>query len=140
MSTNITCWLNTSPTKQSVWLKPIGSGLVKGNIFVNGLASGDRDVIVGLLRKCFGRGVSVVVDLPIEGIVADKSGALGTTALTATAIVDLIESAMDRPTPVADPALVERASAIADRLAGLPARAPRPSVEADDDDGDPFGV
>lgn len=141
MSTTIKGWLNTSATKESVWVKPTGSGPIQTSVFVNGLSPADRTIIVELLRACFGRGISVVVDLPIEGIVASKSGALGTTALTASMIVDIVESAMNRPAPEADPIVVERASAILERLSALPAR-PTPTsapAEKTDDEGISFG-
>lgn len=136
MSTTIKGWVNTSPTKDLVWVKPAGSGPITQSVFINGLSPADRTIIVELLRACFAKGVSVVVDLPIEGISASKTGALGTTALTASMIVDIVESALDRPAPEADPVILERASAIGRRLSALPARKATTSSSAPADEKD----
>jgi hypothetical protein len=138
MSTSITCWLNTSATKASLWFAPTGGQPVSGSIFINGLASADRDELVQVLRDCFGR-VSVKADIPIDAIQTTKSGSLATVAFTADDLFGFIDGAIERASApkVASPGVSERASALRGRLDAMPKASAKAST-APAGDNDPF--
>lgn len=132
MSNQLTCWLNTSATKDSVWVKPKDTnGLVSDSVFVNLESKDALAVLVAVLRQAFAKKVSYEVAIDTADIQRSKSGSLFVKSTLAEVLDCMVETVRAESTPV-DPKALAKAEAL---LADL---AKRESVSvspvADDDE------
>ena len=131
--TTLTGWLNTSATKDSVWVKPKDTNtLVNTNIFVNLESKDALRELVGLLRDAFVAKTSYELIVETSNIQRSKGGSLFIETTLAAVLKSMTEAAHAEAVPV-DPEAVALARSI---RANLATRKPRETeastVESDD--------
>jgi hypothetical protein len=99
MSTILNFWLNTSPTKPTVWLVD-KSGLLKGSVFVNLESTQARDDLVAHLRLAYDKGVSYELAVDVKNIDTTKPTAMKIKLDLDTVISNKIETVKAEPKPV----------------------------------------
>lgn len=112
----ITCWLNTSANKPSVWAKPKATGVITENIFVNLESNDAMDALVAILRAAFEAKVSYEITVDIESIQRSKSGSFFVKSDLATMLNTMVETVRVETKPVA-PETMAKADAILAQLA-----------------------
>jgi vesicle coat complex subunit len=117
MST-LTCWLNTSPTKPTVWLVD-KSSLLKGSVFVNLESSQARDILVDILRSAYTKGVSYELLVDVSDINTAKPTAMNIKLDLETVLSNMVETVKAPPKPV-DAKVLSKAEAMLAKLAALP--------------------
>lgn len=129
--TTLTGWLNTSATKDSVWVKPKDTNtLVDTNIFVNLESKDALRILVAILREAFVKKVSYEVTVEMTDIQRSKGGSLFIKSTLAEVLAAMTESARAESTPV-DPKALAKAQALLAELAKR--EVPEaPAVESDD--------
>jgi hypothetical protein len=99
MSTILNFWLNTSPTKQTVWLVD-KSGLLKGSVFVNLESTQARDLLVDALRKAYDKGVSYELAVDVKDINTAKPTAMNLRVDLDTVLSTMVQTVKAEPKPV----------------------------------------
>lgn len=129
--TTLTGWLNTSATKDSVWVKPKDTNtLVNTNIFVNLESKEALLILVAILREAFTKKVSYEMLVETADIQRSKGGSLFIKSTLAEVLGAMTESARAESTPV-DPKALAKAQALLAELAKR--EVPEaPAVESDD--------
>lgn len=129
--TTLTGWLNTSATKDSVWVKPKDTNtLVNTNIFVNLESKDALLILVAILREAFTKKVSYEMLVETADIQRSKGGSLFIKSTLAEVLAAMTESARAESTPV-DPKALAKAQALLAELAKR--EVPEaPAVESDD--------
>lgn len=129
--TTLTGWLNTSATKDSVWVKPKDTNtLVNTNIFVNLESKDALLILVAILREAFVKKVSYEMLVETADIQRSKGGSLFIKSTLAEVLAAMTESARAESTPV-DPKALAKAQALLAELAKR--EVPEaPAVESDD--------
>lgn len=129
--TTLTGWLNTSATKDSVWVKPKDTNtLVNTNIFVNLESKDALLILVAILREAFTKKVSYEMIVETADIQRSKGGSLFIKSTLAEVLAAMTESARAESTPV-DPKALAKAQALLAELAKR--ETPEaPAVESDD--------
>jgi len=129
--TTLTGWLNTSATKDSVWVKPKDTNtLVNTNIFVNLESKDALLILVAILREAFVKKVSYEMVVETADIQRSKGGSLFIKSTLAEVLAAMTESARAESTPV-DPKALAKAQALLAELAKR--EVPEaPAVESDD--------
>ena len=127
----LTGWLNTSATKDSVWVKPKDTNtLVNTNIFVNLESKDALLILVAILREAFTKKVSYEMVIETADIQRSKGGSLFIKSTLAEVLAAMTESARAESTPV-DPKALAKAQALLAELAKR--EVPEaPAVESDD--------
>ena len=118
MSTILTCWLNTSPTKPTVWLVD-KSGLLKGSVFVNLESTQARDILIGILRSAYDKGVSFELLIDAKDIDTSKSTAMKVRVDLDTVLSNMVQAVKAAPKPIDDKVL-DKAIALMGELHALP--------------------
>ena len=118
MSTILTCWLNTSPTKQNVWLVD-KSGLLKGSVFVNLESIEARDELVAHLRNAYDKGVSYELAVDVKDIDTTKPTAMKLRVDVDTVISNMVETVKAEPKPL-DRKVLAKFEALNAKLDALP--------------------
>ncbi len=122
-------WLNTSASKDSVWVKPKDTnGFIKDNVFVNLESKDALVVLVMILREAFAKKVSYEVIVNVEDIQRSKGGSLFVKSTLAEVLDTMVETTRAESAPV-DPKSLAKAQAL---LADL-ARREVAEVTASDD-------
>ena len=119
MSTILNFWLNTSPTKQTVWLVD-KSGLLKGSVFVNLESIEARDELVAHLRKAYDKGVSYELAVDVKDIDTTKPTAMKIRVDLDTVLSTMVQTVKAEPKPI-DAKVLSKAEALLADLATLPA-------------------
>ena len=119
MSTILTCWLNTSPTKPTVWLVD-KSGLLKGSVFVNLESTQARDILVDILRSAYNKGVSFELLVDAKDIDTSKPAAMKIRVDLETVLSNMVQAVKAAPKPI-DAKVLSKAEALLAELAVLPA-------------------
>lgn len=134
MST-LTCFLNTSPTKNVLWLKD-KSGLLKGNPFMNLESNQARDILIDILREAYVRGTSFELLIDVRDIQTRQNGTMSVSSTLETILSTMTETVKAEPKPVDTKALAKAESL----LAGLRSRPviERVAVAGTTDDDDIF--
>ena len=134
MST-LTCFLNTSPTKNVLWLKD-KSGLLKGNPFMNLESNQARDILIDILREAYVRGTSFELLIDVRDIQTRQNGTMSVSSTLETILSTMTETVKAEPKPVDTKALAKAESL----LAGLRSRPviERVAVDGTTDDDDIF--
>jgi hypothetical protein len=134
MST-LTCFLNTSPTKNVLWLKD-KSGLLKGNPFMNLESNQARDILIDILREAYVRGTSFELLIDVRDIQTRQNGTMSVSSTLETILSTMTETVKAEPKPVDTKALAKAESL----LAGLRSRPviERVAVAGTTDDDDLF--
>jgi hypothetical protein len=134
MST-LTCFLNTSPTKNVLWLKD-KSGLLKGNPFMNLESNQARDILIDILREAYVRGTSFELLIDVRDIQTRQNGTMSVSSTLETILSTMTETVKAEPKPVDTKALAKAESL----LAGLRSRpvVERVAVAGTTDDDDIF--
>lgn len=127
----ITCWLNTSATKSTLWLKPKSDAPLKSNPFLNLGSRAEVDMLVTILREAFARGVSYEVSVDLADIVTTKSGSLAVQSTLAKVLNSMTETVKAEAKPVDDSTV-----ALANEFLNSLAKRPVVAVEDTDDDYD----
>lgn len=114
-------WLNTSPTKTSVWLKP-KSGVLNESIFVNLESNDALKELVELLREAYTKRVSFEMEVELTSIKRGKSG----KAFIVSTLGEVLDSMRksEKTVVVVDEAAAKKAAAIRAELAAMPTPAP----------------
>ena len=118
MSTILTCWLNTSPTKQSLWLVE-KSGLLKGSVFLNLESFEARDELVAHLRKAYDKGVSYELLIDAKDIDTSKPTAMKIRVDLDTVVSNMVQTVKAEPKPV-DRKVLAKFEALNAKLSALP--------------------
>lgn len=118
MSTILTCWLNTSPTKPTVWLVD-KSGLLKGSVFVNLESTQARDILVDILRSAYNKGVSFELLVDAKDIDTTKPAAMKIRVDLETVLSNMVQAVKAAPKPI-DAKVLSKAEALLAELAILP--------------------
>lgn len=118
MSTILNFWLNTSPTKPTVWLVD-KSGLLKGSVFVNLESTQARDDLVAHLRLAYDKGVSYELAVDVKDIDTTKPTAMKIKLDLDTVISNKIETVKAEPKPV-DRKVMAKLEALNAKLSALP--------------------
>ena len=118
MSTILTCWLNTSPTKPTVWLVD-KSGLLKGSVFVNLESTQARDILVDILRSAYNKGVSFELLDDAKDIDTSKPAAMKIRVDLETVLSNMVQAVKAAPKPI-DAKVLSKAEALLAELAVLP--------------------
>jgi vesicle coat complex subunit len=119
MSTILNFWLNTSPTKSTVWLVD-KSGLLKGSVFVNLESTQARDILVDILRNAYTKGVSFELAVDVKDIDTTKSTAMKVRVDLETVLSTMVQTVKAEPKPI-DAKVLSKAEALLAELAILPA-------------------
>jgi len=119
MSTILTFWLNTSPTKSTVWLVD-KSGLLKGSVFVNLESTQARDILVDILRNAYTKGVSFELAVDVKDINTAKPTAMNFRVDLDTVLSTMVQTVKAEPKPI-DAKVLSKAEALLADLATLPA-------------------
>ena len=119
MSTILNFWLNTSPSKQTVWLVD-KSGLLKGSVFVNLESSQARDILVDILRNAYNKGVSFELAVDVKDIDTTKPTAMKIRVDLDTVLSTMVQTVKAEPKPI-DAKVLSKAEALLADLATLPA-------------------
>ena len=119
MSTILNFWLNTSPTKQTVWLVD-KSGLLKGSVFVNLESTQARDILIDILRSAYDKGVSFELLVDVKDIDTTKPTAMKVRVDLETVLSNMVQAVKAAPKPV-DAKVLSKAEALLAELAILPA-------------------
>ena len=119
MSTILNCWLNTSPTKPTVWLVD-KSGLLKGSVFVNLESTQARDILVDILRSAYNKGVSFELLVDAKDIDTSKPAAMKIRVDLETVLSNMVQAVKAAPKPI-DAKVLSKAEALLAELAVLPA-------------------
>jgi hypothetical protein len=123
-------WLNTSASKDSVWVKPKDSnGFMKDNVFVNLESKDALAVLVAILREAFAKKVSYEVIVNIEDIQRSKGGSLFVKSTLNEVLESMTEAKRAESAPV-DPSALAKAQALLAELAKREAEVT--SSESDD--------
>ena len=110
-------WLNTSASKDSVWVKPKDTnGFIKDNVFVNLESKEALIFLVTILREAFAKKVSYEVIVNIEDIQRSKGGSLFVKSTLEGIIDTMTESARAESAPI-DPKSLAKAQALLADLA-----------------------
>ena len=110
-------WLNTSATKDSVWVKPKDTnGFIKDNVFVNLESKDALIVLVTILREAFAKKVSYEIIVNIEDIERSKGGSLFVKSTLEGIIDTMVETTRAESAPV-DPTALTKAQALLADLA-----------------------
>jgi hypothetical protein len=99
MSTILTFWLNTSPTKSTVWLVE-KSGLLKGSVFLNLESTEARDLLVQTLRKAYDKGISYELLVDAKDIDTSKPTAMKIKVDLDTIVTNMVQSVRTESKPV----------------------------------------
>ena len=118
MSTILNFWLNTSPTKQNVWLVD-KSGLLKGSVFVNLESIEARDELVAHLRNAYDKGVSYELAVDVKDIDTTKPTAMKLRVDVDTVISNMTETVKAEPKPL-DRKVLAKFEALNAKLSALP--------------------
>jgi len=118
MSTILNFWLNTSPTKQNVWLVD-KSGLLKGSVFVNLESIEARDELVAHLRNAYDKGVSYELAVDVKDIDTTKPTAMKLRVDVDTVISNMVETVKAEPKPL-DRKVLAKFEALNAKLDALP--------------------
>jgi hypothetical protein len=118
MSTILNFWLNTSPTKQSVWLVD-KSGLLKGSVFVNLESIEARDELVAHLRLAYDKGISYELAVDVKDIDTTKSTAMKVRVDLETVLSNKVQTVKAEPKPV-DRKVMAKLEALNATLSALP--------------------
>jgi vesicle coat complex subunit len=118
MSTILNFWLNTSPSKQTVWLVD-KSGLLKGSVFVNLESSQARDILVDILRNAYNKGVSFELAVDVKDIDTTKPTAMKIRVDLDTVLSTMVQTVKAEPKPI-DAKVLSKAEAFLADLATLP--------------------
>ena len=118
MSTILNFWLNTSPTKQTVWLVD-KSGLLKGSVFVNLESIEARDELVAHLRKAYDKGVSYELAVDVKDIDTSKPTAMKMRVDLDTVLSNKVQTVKAEPKPV-DRKVMAKLEALNATLSALP--------------------
>lgn len=118
MSTILNFWLNTSPTKPTVWLVD-KSGLLKGSVFVNLESTQARDILVDILRSAYNKGVSYELLVDVKDIDTSKPTAMKVRVDLETVLSNMVKAVKAEPKPV-DAKVLSKAEALLAELAALP--------------------
>lgn len=133
MSNQLTCWLNTSATKDSVWVKPKDTnGLVKDSVFVNLESKDALGILVSILREAFNKKVSYEVIVETNAIQRSKGGSLFVKSTLAEMLDSMVESTRSESVPV-DPKALAKAQALLADLAKREASSVAISGDEDED-------
>jgi vesicle coat complex subunit len=119
MSTILNFWLNTSPTKSTVWLVD-KSGLLKGSVFVNLESTQARDILVDILRNAYTKGVSFELAVDVKDINTAKPTAMNLRVDLDTVLSTMVQTVKAEPKPI-DAKVLSKAEALLANLATLPA-------------------
>lgn len=119
MSTILNFWLNTSPTKSTVWLVD-KSGLLKGSVFVNLESTQARDILVDILRNAYTKGVSFELAVDVKDINTAKPTAMNLRVDLDTVLSTMVQTVKAEPKPI-DAKVLNKAEALLADLATLPA-------------------
>jgi vesicle coat complex subunit len=119
MSTILNFWLNTSPTKSTVWLVD-KSGLLKGSVFVNLESTQARDILVDILRNAYTKGVSFELAVDVKDINTAKPTAMNLRVDLDTVLSTMVQTVKAEPKPI-DAKVLSKAEALLADLATLPA-------------------
>jgi hypothetical protein len=119
MSTILNFWLNTSPTKSTVWLVD-KSGLLKGSVFVNLESTQARDILVDILRNAYTKGVSFELAVDVKDIDTTKPTAMKVRVDLETVLSTMVQTVKAEPKPI-DAKVLSKAEALLAELATLPA-------------------
>ena len=119
MSTILNFWLNTSPTKSTVWLVD-KSGLLKGSVFVNLESTQARDILVDILRNAYTKGVSFELAVDVKDINTAKPTAMNLRVDLETVLSTMVQTVKAEPKPI-DAKVLSKAEALLADLATLPA-------------------
>jgi vesicle coat complex subunit len=119
MSTILNFWLNTSPTKSTVWLVD-KSGLLKGSVFVNLESTQARDILVDILRNAYTKGVSFELAVDVKDIDTTKPTAMKVRVDLETVLSTMVQTVKAEPKPI-DAKVLSKAEALLAELAILPA-------------------
>jgi hypothetical protein len=119
MSTILNFWLNTSPTKPTVWLVD-KSGLLKGSVFVNLESTQARDILIDILRSAYDKGVSFELLVDVKDIDTAKPTAMKVRVDLETVLSNMVQAVKAVPKPV-DAKVLSKAEALLAELAILPA-------------------
>jgi vesicle coat complex subunit len=119
MSTILNFWLNTSPTKSTVWLVD-KSGLLKGSVFVNLESTQARDILVDILRNAYTKGVSFELAVDVKDINTAKPTAMNLRVDLDTVLSTMVQTVKAEPKPI-DAKVLSKAEALLAELATLPA-------------------
>jgi vesicle coat complex subunit len=119
MSTILNFWLNTSPTKPTVWLVD-KSGLLKGSVFVNLESTQARDILVDILRNAYTKGVSFELAVDVKDINTAKPTAMNLRVDLDTVLSTMVQTVKAEPKPI-DAKVLSKAEALLADLATLPA-------------------
>jgi hypothetical protein len=119
MSTILNFWLNTSPTKSTVWLVD-KSGLLKGSVFVNLESTQARDILVDILRNAYTKGVSFELAVDVKDINTAKPTAMKVRVDLETVLSTMVQTVKAEPKPI-DAKVLSKAEALLAELAILPA-------------------
>ena len=119
MSTILNFWLNTSPTKNTVWLVD-KSGLLKGSVFVNLESTQARDILVDILRNAYTKGVSFELAVDVKDIDTTKPTAMKVRVDLDTVLSTMVQTVKAEPKPI-DAKVLSKAEALLADLATLPA-------------------
>ena len=119
MSTILNFWLNTSPTKSTVWLVD-KSGLLKGSVFVNLESTQARDILVDILRNAYTKGVSFELAVDVKDINTAKPTAMNLRVDLETVLSTMVQTVKAEPKPI-DAKVLSKAEALLAELAILPA-------------------
>lgn len=110
-------WLNTSASKDSVWVKPKDTnGFIKDNVFVNLESKDALVVLVMILREAFAKKVSYEVIVNVEDIQRSKGGSLFVKSTLAEVLDTMVETTRAESAPV-DPKSLAKAQALLAELA-----------------------
>jgi vesicle coat complex subunit len=119
MSTILNFWLNTSPTKSTVWLVD-KSGLLKGSVFVNLESTQARDILVDILRNAYTKGVSFELAVDVKDIDTTKPTAMKVRVDLETVLSTMVQTVKAEPKAI-DAKVLSKAEALLAELAILPA-------------------
>lgn len=129
----ITRWLNTSPTKATVWLKSTGTDVLGDKVvFLNIKSAEERTVLVEALRGAFKKNVSYLFDFELSKVTTSKNGSLQIET-TLAKVIDGMREAEKAPSIPADEKAVAKAKAILAEINARPAVNPNESVDIFDD-------
>lgn len=111
-------WLNTSSTKQSIWLVD-KSGLLKGSVFVNLESIEARDELVTHLRVAYDKGVSYELAVDVKDIDTTKPASMKVRFDVDTVISNMVETVKAKPKPL-DRKVLAKFEALNAKLDALP--------------------
>lgn len=114
-------WLNTSATKNSIWVKPKG-GILNESVFINLENAPATTMLANLLREAYQKKVSFEMTVNLADIKRSKNGA-AFVSMTLAQVLDLMVKS-ERIEAKVDEKAAAKAAAILAELGTLPTPAP----------------